>query len=61
MSNHTILPLPGRVLVASSIPNYVLVALGAFCVYILGAYLTSPVRHYPGPLLASNQLHRCHP
>ena len=53
MSDRLVMPMPGPVLAASSLNHYLLVALVTFFVYLVGSYLTSPVRHYPGPLLAS--------
>ncbi|GAB1319663.1 hypothetical protein MFIFM68171_09873 [Madurella fahalii] len=52
MSIHILLPMPGQILAASNLTHYLLVALLAFFAYLLLSYLNSPLRQYPGPLLA---------
>jgi hypothetical protein len=53
MSNYTLLPIPEQVLAASSPTRYLLVALLTFFAYVLASYVNSPLRPYPGPVLAS--------
>jgi len=44
--------MPGHLLAAGNLTQPLLVALLAFSAYLLISYLSSPLRHYPGPFLA---------